>query len=661
MKLDSKKFLLIFVLLFTTNLFAKVDFETAFVNRTSIDLYEQPLQESNSIENRFLRNEEINIYSCTSDGWCKTDGGYVKKHLLTFKNNKPTIKKAKKSLSSFSRWKKDQIFQRTSVDEDIKDILTSIALQNGSQIIFGKGIEGTETLSIESMPLEGAFNLILERNNLNHKWQGNTIIVNSITETTIKREFIILKELNVDKLKRLLKRYNLYSNLKHKVTFDREMNSIFVEAEKELIDDLTNLISRFEIAEKVLKESRIAQAKHNIAYEKLKEEEGISKAFVDKKKKYGLNPYDKWEMKIDIIPLKYIHAGNSRVDFQGKTVRVDPLEETLKGLLGSGYSKKIIDKKDSKNIIDEAEKAYIKIDKRTNSIIIKDYPDRIAEIKSIIKRIDKPAKLVEIEVTVASGNTGFSRQVGLNLAGYFSNATTRAGGGTSNNSINALNTQSNEALTVPDLASTGLSSSILYTGSRAILNVQLSAIEEEGGGKVLSNPKVITLNNKEATIVSGKDLYLPITTDDKIALENVNTGVSIRTTPHIIEKTHKDDDEYILMDIKIERSELGVVTTQKIEKATNEIESTVILKNGQTLILGGLFQYDSNDSTSGVPLLKDIPLLGYLFSTNSKLLNKTELLFFITPKVITSKIIEEQNKSKLMDYQKTLEEAKNNL
>jgi type II secretory pathway component GspD/PulD (secretin) len=677
MKLDFKKIFLIFIL-FATSLIASLNYQTAIVNKKSIDLYNKPVQESLSQENRFLKDEKINIYKCNDTGWCETDGGYVKKHLLTFNREdiKQNTKNSKKS-SSFSRWKKDQIFQRTSVDEDIKDILTSIALQNGSQVIFGKNIEGTETLSIEDMPLEGAFNLILERNNLSHKWQGNTIIINSITLTTLKKEFIILKELKVNKLKRLLKRYNLFENLKHKVTFDREMNSIFIEAEKELIDDLINLISQFEIAEKVLKESKVSQAKHKIEYERLKKQVGKSKALADKMKKYGFNEYDEWKMKIDIIPLKYVIAGAKRVKFQGETIRVDSLEDTLKGLLGTGYSqnnvnstaltseainpdnqKAFTDLNKNANInINNTEQAYLKIDKRTNSVIIKDFPDRIDEIKAIIKRIDQPAKLIEIELTVASGTDGFSKQLGVNLGTYITDGRTQYGATNSNAALESINGLNNNL--IENVASTaGLTSSILYTGSRTALNFQLNAMEEDAAAQIISNPKVITLNNKEATIVSGKNLYLPITTDDAISLEQVNTGISIKTTPHIIEKTSKEDSDFIMMDISIESSELGIVTTEKIEKATNELNSTVLLKNGQTLILGGLFQYDKSNSESGIPLLKDIPLLGFLFSTKSKILNKTELLFFITPKVITSKNIDEQNKSRYMEYKKSLKEAK---
>jgi type II secretory pathway component GspD/PulD (secretin) len=569
-------------------------------------------------------------------------------------------KPVKRKYTNYSRWDKNQIFQRTSVDEDIKDILTSIALQNSSQIIFGKNIEGTETLSIESMPLEGAFNLILERNNLEYKWQGNTIIVSSIKETSVKKEFIILKELNVTKLRRLLKRYGLYDNLKNKITFDNEMNAIFVNAENELVEDLIALISQFEIAEKILKESLIAKAKHNIEYQKLKELEGKNIAFSNKKQKYGFGKYEQWQMKIEIIPLKYLVAGSKKVKFQDETIKVDSLEDTLKGLLGINTSKpaNTNDEEKKKNINDET--PFLKVDKRTNSVIIKDYPDRIEDIKAILKRIDKPAKLVEIEVTIATGTTSFTKQLGINLGGSRTDGNGQFGIATSEGVAESINNANVGDLLQPTNA-LGLTSSMLFTGSRSVLNFQLNAMEEDGVGKVISNPKIVTLDNKEAEITSGNDLYLPITTDDEIALEQVNTGILINTTPHIIEKKYKDDSDYIMLDIEIERSELGVVTTEKVEKSANRITSTVLLKNNQTLILGGLFHFEDSDSDSGVPLLKDIPFLDILFETTSKRLNKTELLFFITPRIITSELIKKQEKNKnSKKYKKVLEKEINN-
>jgi len=551
------------------------------------------------------------------------------------------------------KWNNSELFFRTSVNESVVDILTAIAIQNHSQIIFDKGIEATETLTIDDMPLEGAFNLILQRNNLEYKWEGNTIIINSIKNTQLKKEFLILENITTDKLISLLKRYNIYTKIKNKVKFDSEMNAVYIEAQVEVINDFKNILGQFEIAEKLLKKRQIQQAKNDIEYRKLKSIKEKHKAETTKKKKFGFTEFEQWKMIIDIVPLKYINVSSTEIEFQGEKIKVESLEDTLKGLLGTGYvNKNTKDGNSTLNIKQNYEKSYLKMDARTNSIIIKDYPDRIAEIKEIIKKLDTPAKLVEIEVTIATGNTGFTNSLGMALGGTSSIGSTNYGLSTTSGIATNLNDISSSKLLQPSGA-LGLSGSMLFTGSKSIINTQLNLMETDGSGKVLSNPKVVTLNNREATIVSGNSISIPVSTSDKISLETVETGISIKATPHIIEK--KDDNQKdIMLDISIESSSLGDTTGGQINKSTNKINTNVIMKNGQTLILGGLFQYTKKDTDGGVPTLKDMPFFGFLFSTKTKLLNKSELVFFITPKIITSKMFNLIGDAKQSHYQKSL-------
>jgi len=583
-------------------------------------------------------------------------------------------------------WKSNEMFQRTSVDENIKDILTAIALQNGSQIIFGKDIKGTETLTVNDMPLEGAFNLILDRNSLAYKWENNTLVVSSTSANIIKKEFIILQNLSTTKLKTLLKRYNVYEQLKRKIIFDSEMSAIYVEAKSEVIADLKNLISQFEIAENLLRERRLRDKEFELKEFELKEKAGKKESVIAKKKRYGLGAYDEWKMVVSIIPIRYINVASNEVEFQGQKIQVDSLEDTLIGLIGTGYvAKPEITTKDGKQIRkvknpEQEDKPYLKLDKRTNSIIVKDYPDKIEEIKKIIAQLDKPSELVEIEVTIATGNTGFTEELGVKLGGSRSYKDRDYGVATSSNvadNINGLRTTETTTATtvsngvavateVPSVNSAfsstsllqptgalGLTSSMLFLGQKSALNLQLNAMEEEGLGKVLSNPRIITLNNKEATIVSGNSVSVPTATADKMGLETIDTGISIKSTPHIIKKKGEDFKE-ILLDISIESSALGVVTREKIETSTNQINTSVVMRDGQTLILGGMFQYTKSDSHGGVPILKDIPVLGLLFSTKNESLNKNELLFFITPKVVTSRMVNEMQNGKFTHYQNSL-------
>jgi type II secretory pathway component GspD/PulD (secretin) len=676
-RMKKNKILLILglcFLVFTTSIFSNEmdteEFEMAKVNRSTIDLYMEPNINSEKELGKFQYGNMLKIYFCNKQNWCKTDGGFVKQYLLQFQTLKETLKEngvisvLNPTQRLKTKWNNAKLFFRTSVDERVTDILSAIALQNKSQIIFDKGIEETETLTIEDMPLEGAFNLIIERNNLEYKWQGNTLIVSSVKNREIKKEFIILKNLTIDKLIVLLKRYNIYTKIKNKVIFDNEMNAVYVEAEQEVIKDLQKILMQFETAEKLLRETRVKRTKEEIEYRKLEYLAKKDEALKEKKKKYGIHEYDDWKMQIEIIPLKYISVSSKEVEFMGKSIKVDSLEDTLKGLLGTGYVNKNTDKNrnednrtriTSENTDIKVETTYLKIDARTNSVIIKDFPDRIEEIKEIIAKLDTPAKLVEIEVTIASGSTGFTSQLGMALGGARTEGSRTYGLSTAQSTASVVNSRlADEKVTLLEPAGAlGLSGSMLYSGSRSIISAQLNAMENEGIGKVLSNPKLVTLDNREATIHSGNTISFPIATDGEIGLETVDAGIAIRTTPHIIEvKGNVDKD--IMLDINIESSSLGDTTGSQVNKTTNNINSSVIMKNGQTLILGGLFQYTKSNNDGGVPLLKDIPILGFFFSTENELLNKSELVFFITPKIITQQRLSQMQNANSTYYTKDL-------
>jgi type II secretory pathway component GspD/PulD (secretin) len=662
--------IILFILLFTIGIIAnEQNYELAKVNRTTIDLYDEPKNDSSKIPNKFKYNETIKIYYCNKENWCKTDNGYVKEYLLHFETLKEVIKENRTSSvinpneRITKKWK-NKTFYRISVDESVKDILTAIAKQNNSKIIFDKNINEIETISLEDIPLEAAFNLLLQRNNLEYSWEDNTIIVSSIKDTKIKKEFIILKNITIEKLVILLKRYNLYTKIKNKVIFDNEMNAIYIEAQESVITDLQNILMKFETAEKLLRETRIKRTKEDIEYKRLENINRKQIAISNKKKKYGLNAYDDWQMKIEIIPLKYISVTAKEMEFQGEKIKLESLEDTLKGLLGTGYANinKRIDKYDSNSSLDRTsnssikmEEAYLKVDARTNSLIVKDYPDRIEEIKKIIIKLDKPVKLIEIEVTIATGSKGFTNRLGMALGMVEVNGARTTGFSTSDGISSNINNiqQSKPVDTLATSGILGLSASYLFSNSKQIINSQLSAMESEGIGKVLSNPKMVTLNNKEATIVSGKSITISVSNSDTSGFKTVNSGISIKSTPHIIEKDN-DEERDIKLDISIESSSLGDTTGGLINKDTNKINTNIIMKEGQTLILGGLFQYTENTSDGGVPFLKDIPILGYFFSTKTKVLNKSELVFFITPRIIDSTMVYKKQSKRIMNYNNKL-------
>jgi type IV pilus assembly protein PilQ len=615
---------------------------------------------------------------------------------------------------------KDIPFVRETNDEDIKIILKAIAKLNGSQIRIDEDVSGKETFSF-NMPLEGAFNMIIEEHGLNYKVQDGVIIVSG---SKIEKKILVLTYLKASKLKKLLNNYNIIDRSINKLQFgtgDMD-NTVFIEGRSDVIKELETLIGQLEKAEelkqkeakkradlKKQEEEKKRKAKLELEQLKLKQQEELrqakklelekNRALMEKRSKEQKLLQDKiafeeklkrlnQKMVIDVIPLKYINVSKSEVEFQGQKIQIGSIEDTLKGLLNS----KPVD--GNSTFIGNNDLSFLKIDQRTNSVIIKDFPERVAEVRRILKDpeigLDKPPMLIEIEVTIAMGNSGFTEELGMklgasrsygdnraygvstgeNIAQNLNNmrttattmSTTTSNGGVSTSETTAINNSFQTTELLQPIGALGLSSSMLFLGQKNMLNFQLNAMENEGWGKVLSNPRIITLNNREATIISGNSVSIPTATADKMSLETIDTGISIKAKPHIVLERGEDTrNADILLDISIEKSSLGTVTREKIEKSTNQINSNVIIKNGQTLILGGLFQYTNSDSEGGIPILKEIPLFGLFFKTKNNVLAKNELVFFITPKIITPNMVDNMQSDSYMNYKKDLEYHKNNL
>jgi len=615
---------------------------------------------------------------------------------------------------------KDIPFVRETNDEDIKIILKAIAKLNGSQIRIDEDVSGKETFSF-NMPLEGAFNMIIEEHGLNYKVQDGVIIVSG---SKIEKKILVLTYLKASKLKKLLNNYNIIDRSINKLQFgtgDMD-NTVFIEGRSDVIKELETLIGQLEKAEelkqkeakkradlKKQEEEKKRKAKLELEQLKLKQQEELrqakklelekNRALMEKRSKEQKLLQDKiafeeklkrlnQKMVIDVIPLKYINVSKSEVEFQGQKIQIGSIEDTLKGLLNS----KPVD--GNSTFIGNNDLSFLKIDQRTNSVIIKDFPERVAEVRRILKDpeigLDKPPMLIEIEVTIAMGNSGFTEELGMklgasrsygdnraygvstgeNIAQNLNNmrttattmSTTTSNGGVSTSETTAINNSFQTTELLQPIGALGLSSSMLFLGQKNMLNFQLNAMENEGWGKVLSNPRIITLNNREATIISGNSVSIPTATADKMSLETIDTGISIKAKPHIVLERGEDTrNADILLDISIEKSSLGTVTREKIEKSTNQINSNVIIKNGQTLILGGLFQYTNSDSEGGIPILKEIPLFGLFFKTKNNVLAKNELVFFITPKIITPNMVDNMQSDSYMNYKKDLACHKNNL
>jgi len=298
-------------------------------------------------------------------------------------------------------------------------------------------------------------------------------------------------------------------------------------------------------------------------------------------------------------------------------------------------------------------------DERTNNLIVKDVPDKLAEIRDLVTKLDMPARQVLIDSRVVIASNDFSRDLGAKFgvtgvkeAGDGINAvsgTTTATNTIVNSAIsNLTSTGQPFPVTVPNLDSrlgvnlpvggTSLAFSILR--SDYLVDLELSALQAEGQGEVISNPKVVTADLKKATILQGRQIPYATVSQEGTKVEFKDAFLKLEVTPQIT------PDDRIRMDLKVSKDEQGTnVATSTGTQPTidkREVETQVMVNNGETVVLGGVFEQNKNNSVSKVPLLGDVPLLGYLFRTTSKKDTKRELLIFVTPQILKNGTVAER-------------------
>ncbi len=286
-------------------------------------------------------------------------------------------------------------------------------------------------------------------------------------------------------------------------------------------------------------------------------------------------------------------------------------------------------------------------DDRTNTLMISDIPKKVAQMRELIDVIDRPVDQVLIEGRIVIATDSFardlgakfgvsgSRQFGDNTAGIGSRAPAIVPGPTGGVvRTGGLN------VNLPAASFTqGTVASLAYTllGNNFSLDLELSALQEEGRGEVISNPRIVTTNQREGKIIQGREVgYVTLTgggTGIPIpSVEFKEVALELRVTPTIT------DDDRVFLVLNVKKDEvLGFIDTsigQVPEIARREIDTAVLVDDGQTVVIGGVYEFTDRESLAKVPFLGDIPFLGNLFKKKGRSKEKAELLIFITPKVL---------------------------
>ncbi|TDJ26254.1 MAG: type IV pilus secretin PilQ [Gammaproteobacteria bacterium] len=285
------------------------------------------------------------------------------------------------------------------------------------------------------------------------------------------------------------------------------------------------------------------------------------------------------------------------------------------------------------------------VDERTNSIILTDTADRLNEFRRVIAQLDVPVRQVLIEARIVTANANFSEQLGIRWGGGALKhvgipAVWKFGG--SRDTLSELQNIITDPLgegsitspgdLVVDLGVSGAGASsfgIGFTGEGYLLDLELSALTSEGHAEVVARPKVITADKSTAMIESGVEIpYQEATSSGATSTSFKDAVLSLEVTPQIT------PDNRIIMELNVKQDTVGQVFNGIPSINTNEIQTQVLVDNGQTIVLGGVFQTDRNISTTKTPFLGDLPYIGRFFRRTIERDDKQELLIFITPRII---------------------------
>jgi len=359
-----------------------------------------------------------------------------------------------------------------------------------------------------------------------------------------------------------------------------------------------------------------------------------------------------WDQALDVV-LQARGLGMARV---GNVIRVAPLDTLKKEFQGELEAKRAKEKLEdlttelipvnyatAKDMVPQmksflTERGDVKVDERTNILIVKDIPKVVANAKILLKSLDTKTPQVMIEARIVEAALSFQRELGVSWGVTFK---------TTNNVDSVIkggNTGS-KVVDLPSIARAGTAGALgtpgiidfLFTsiGSLELLDIAISAHELEGSAKIISSPKIATLDNKEASIEQGLRIpYLKLTTEGTVTTDFIDANLKLTVTPHVT------NDQNIKMMIRVKKDRPDqTITVQGVPSIDKkEAITEVLVRDNGVVVIAGIYTIEKNDGTEGIPLFMKIPLMGWLFKREAKEDQRKDLLIFISPKIIKDQV-----------------------
>lgn len=290
----------------------------------------------------------------------------------------------------------------------------------------------------------------------------------------------------------------------------------------------------------------------------------------------------------------------------------------------------------------------VQVDARGNQLIVRDREENVAQIRELLRTLDKPNRQVSIEARFVEATSSFSRSLGVEWGGmvdasaatgyptgaFFPNNIGVSGGTLVDDKTSTFFTAGSESLLV-DLAASGTPAGALALSLGSIpglidLDVRLSAVEAEGWGKIISSPRVTALDNEAATVTQGARVPFVSTSQNGTQVQFVQASLELVVTPHIT----SDGTIFLDIDLSNDRPDFANQVNGNPSITTKSIKTRVLVPDGDTTVLGGVYSTSETWSQSRVPGLGSIPIIGLLFKNSTKSRAQNEMLVFITPRIV---------------------------
>jgi len=296
-----------------------------------------------------------------------------------------------------------------------------------------------------------------------------------------------------------------------------------------------------------------------------------------------------------------------------------------------------------------SERGFISSDERTNTISVRETSDKLEEIRKLVSSWDIPVRQVLIEARIVRARSNLTEELGIQWGG--------AGFDRDGGNIFRIGGSQIALADAADIAN-GTSSDVNFPGALAVdlgvsrpgvssiaigfgssdylIDMELSAFESDGKGEIVAQPKIVTADRQTATIKSGEEIpYQEASSSGSTSVSFKEAVLSLEVTPQIT------PDDKVIMDLKINQDSRGEVTAGIPSIETNEVITQVLVGNGETVVLGGIFQSEQATTITKTPFLGDIPYLGALFTKTEEIDQRAEFLIFITPRLLKDGVVDQ--------------------